>query len=80
MDYNLTSEQIVSLITMVLNDANVRCYHVAFLGKAEQKICRGARNFQLHIFHVLGVLDHPTDIRWADTLSKVREQGSCAYH
>lgn len=61
---------------MVLTEANVRCHHAAFLGKPEQKICRGARNFQLQVFYTLGVLKSPIDQCWADTLTAICKPGS----
>lgn len=72
----LSGKEMESLMRMVLTEANVRCHHAAFLGKSEQKICRGARNFQLQIFHSLGVLESPTDRCWAETLTAIRRPGN----
>lgn len=70
----ISPQGMAALTTMVLNKANVRCHYAAFSGKAEQKICRGARNLQLRVFHVLGVLDKPIDECWAKSLAKLRHQ------
>ena len=69
----LTAEEMAMLTKMVLSEANIRCHHAAFSGKAETKICRGARNLQLKVFHSLGVLDEPTDACWSATLSKISD-------
>ncbi|WP_157198337.1 MULTISPECIES: hypothetical protein [Methylomonas] len=40
------------------------CHHPRLHGKEETHLCRGARDFQLQIFHRLGVIDEPTDQAW----------------
>lgn len=47
-----------------LNKASQICHHPALEGKPETHLCRGARDFQLTIFHRLGVIDAPTDEAW----------------
>lgn len=52
-----------------LNEATPICHSTSgikgrALPKSKQLLCRGARNFQLNIFHRLGVIDAPTDESW----------------
>lgn len=37
------------------------CHHPRFHNKKEDHLCRGARDYQLTIFHRLGFLKEPTD-------------------
>jgi hypothetical protein len=53
-----------------LTEASQICHHPRFHGKKEDHLCRGARDFQLELFHKLGVLSEPTDRAW----EVVREQ------
>lgn len=48
-----------------LSEASQICHHPSLTGKPETHLCRGARDFQLTIFHRLGVLDAPTDEAWS---------------
>lgn len=41
-----------------------------FLRKSH--LCRGARNYQLRIFHKIGFLDEPTDDDWAEKLATLK--------
>ncbi len=65
-------EMLGNLMTAVLSRANQFCHAPALSGRAEMQICRGARDFQLQVFHRLGVLPAPTDQAWADTLSALK--------
>lgn len=47
-----------------LSEASQICHHPALEGKPETHLCRGARDFQLTIFHRLGIIDAPTDEAW----------------
>ena len=49
-----------------LNDASQICHHPELEGKPQTHLCRGARDFQLDIFHRLGVIDAPTDAAWQE--------------
>lgn len=40
------------------------CHHPALHGKKQHSLCRGARNYQLHLFHRMGVIEAPTDKAW----------------
>jgi hypothetical protein len=48
-----------------LNEASQICHHPALERKPETHLCRGARDFQLTIFHRMGVIDAPTDQAWS---------------
>jgi hypothetical protein len=48
-----------------LNEASQICHHPALEGKPETHLCRGARDFQLTIFHRMGVISEPTDTAWS---------------
>jgi len=39
-------------------------------GKVDTHLCRGARDYQLHLFHALGVLTAPTDEAWREAVEK----------
>lgn len=62
----------LALTQQVLTEANQRCHAPALSGKAETRICRGARDLQLRVFHALGVLTEPTDDCWKQTLARCR--------
>jgi hypothetical protein len=47
-----------------LTEASQICHHPHLHGKPETHLCRGARDFQLQIFHRLGVIEAPTDKAW----------------
>jgi len=61
-------EQIPELADKVrrrcLTQASQICHHPRLKGKKQNHLCRGARDFQLQVFHRLGVLDEPTDAAW----------------
>jgi hypothetical protein len=40
------------------------CHHPRLNGKEETHLCRGARDYQLKIFHAIGFLKEPTDEEW----------------
>lgn len=48
-----------------LTEGNQICHHSRWKGKPTTHLCRGARDYQLQIFHRLGLLDTPTDAAWA---------------
>ncbi len=60
------------LKSSVLNTSNQLCHSPAWQGKPETRICRGARNYQLTVFHGMGFLPEPTDQAWADKLSAIK--------
>lgn len=47
-----------------LTQASQICHHPRLKGKKQNHLCMGARDFQLQVFHRLGVLDEPTDAAW----------------
>jgi len=47
-----------------LSEASQICHHPILNGKTETHLCRGARDFQLEIFHRLGVIESETDQAW----------------
>jgi hypothetical protein len=53
-----------------LTEASQICHHPALHDEKEFELCRGARNFQLEIFHRLGVIKAPTDEAWQETREK----------
>jgi hypothetical protein len=55
---------------MVLTSSNHLCHAPALVGKVEDRICRGSRDYQIEFYHALGVLDEPTDDAWARALDK----------
>jgi hypothetical protein len=54
----------------IVSEASQICHHPQLLGKQETHLCRGARDFQLDIFHRLGVIDAPTDAAWQRRLDE----------
>ena len=48
----------------ILTEASQICHHPRLDGKEETHLCRGARDFQLEIFHRIGFLHTPTDESW----------------
>jgi hypothetical protein len=63
-----------------LTEGNHIFHHPRLKGKPTTHLCRGARDYQLQIFHRLGLLDTPTDAAWAravDTLAS-RQGGDTA--
>jgi len=52
-----------------LKEGNQICHRPRLEGKTETHLCRGARDYQLEIFHRLGILDEPTDKCWAEASS-----------
>ena len=48
----------------ILTEASQICHHPRLDGKEETHLCRGARDYQLEIFHRIGFLDAPTDDAW----------------
>jgi len=53
-----------------LSEASQICHHPRLKGRRETRLCRGARNFQLAIFHRIGFLVAPTDAAWDAIISK----------
>lgn len=49
----------IAVESRVLSEASQTCHHVK-----DKALCRGARDFQLMIFHRIGMLDAPTDEAW----------------
>lgn len=64
--------------TQILTEASQICHHPSLSGQRETHLCRGARDFQLMIFHRLGVLKAPTDQCWQATRLAF-DKGSCMH-
>lgn len=47
-----------------LTQASQICHHPSLHNKPQTHLCRGARDFQLEIFHRLGVIESATDRAW----------------
>lgn len=52
----------------VLTQASQVCH-----GTCNKTLCRGARDFQLQIFHRLGLLKEATDECWTETWEKLKK-------
>jgi len=50
--------------TDVISHASQICHHPRLSGKQETHLCRGARDFQLEIFHRLRFIESPSDEAW----------------
>ena len=58
----------------VLSEASQTCHSTgAVHGKQDTYLCRGARDFQLQIFHRLGFLSEPTDEAWDQKLKGINK-------
>ena len=55
----------------VLTQASQICHHPRLDGKEETHLCRGARDFQIEIFHRIGFLDVPTDEAWNEKFNTI---------
>jgi hypothetical protein len=53
---------------------NQFCHAPAFAGQPEDKICRGARNFQLKVFYNIGFLPEPTDQAWREATEQIAKE------
>jgi hypothetical protein len=47
-----------------LSEASQICHHPFLHGKPQTHLCRGARDFQLELFHRLGVIEDESDLAW----------------
>lgn len=56
----------------VLSEASQICHHPRLSSRPETHLCRGARDFQLQVFHRIGFLEEPTDAAWEAKLKEVR--------
>jgi hypothetical protein len=63
---------LAALEAKVLFDSNQVCHAPALSGKREDRVCRGARNYQLEFFFEHGVIDAPTDKAWSDRLQEMK--------
>jgi hypothetical protein len=54
-----------------LTEASQICHHPRLHGKKEDHLCRGARDFQMEIFHRIGFLSEPKDSAWEATREQV---------
>lgn len=52
------------------------CHSTMDKSKNKKLICRGARDYQLTIFHRLGVIDEPTDEAWNEAFLKQQNRGN----
>lgn len=58
----------------VIMQASQVCHHPRLSGGKETHLCRGARDFQLMLFHRLGAIDEPTDRAWSQKLAESNNQ------
>lgn len=58
--------QLAARVESRLLEVSQICHHPRLENKPETHLCRGARNWQLTIFHRLGVLAEPTDKAWKE--------------
>ena len=56
-----------------LSTASQICHHPRLFYKKETHLCRGARDYQLTIFHRLGVIKAETDEAWAKAWEKIQK-------
>lgn len=61
---NQNPKLVARIQQQVLQESSQICHHPRLSGKDETHLCRGARNFQLQIFHRIGFLEAPTDVAW----------------
>lgn len=54
-----------------LTEASQICHHPRPHGKKEDHLCCGARDFQLKVFHRLGLLDTPTEEAWENKAQEI---------
>jgi hypothetical protein len=62
---------VASIEARILTKASQICHHPSLHGKRQTHLCRGARDFQLMIFHRLGVLAEPTDKAWEEKYAEL---------
>lgn len=48
------------------------CHHPKLHGKKETHLCRGARDYQLMIFHRIGFLETATDDAWNKAVKQIK--------
>lgn len=66
------SPDVVAIVkNRCLTTASQICHHPKLKGKKQDHLCRGARDFQLQIFHRLGFLDDQTDDAWARKMEEL---------
>lgn len=70
---NLTPELASKIMVQVMTEASQICHHPRLHNKEETHLCRGARDYQMMVFHRLGVIDAPTDEAWNRTLDRIKE-------
>lgn len=69
------SPEIADMVrTRCMKEASQICHHSRLHGKKETHLCRGARDFQLEIFHRLGVIAEPTDEAWGKARADMENQ------
>ena len=57
-----------------ITEHNHYCHNEQLEGRTPTILCRGTRNYQLKIFHKLGVLAEPTDDCWKETLKSLTDK------
>jgi hypothetical protein len=67
-------QAMLGLIEQVLTIANQPCHSPGLVGKPENQICRGARDFQLLAYFAMGELTAPTDEAWREALERRHEK------
>ena len=67
----LDDELVTKIQQQCLAEASQICHHSRLSNQPETHLCRGARDFQLTIFHRLGLLTEPTDEEWNKARTKL---------
>lgn len=62
-----------SVVARTMQGINQTCHSTgAKHGKKDTHLCRGARDFQLQLFTVLGVIKEPTDAAWDEARKTIK--------
>lgn len=69
--FNENGDQLIkaNVISRILTEASQLCHHVD-----NKLLCRGARDYQIEIYHRLGVLAEPTDKAWSEAYERIRSK------
>ena len=64
------TELLARLQVQCLSEASQICHHPNLEDKKTTHLCRGAGDYQLEIFHRIGILNEPTDVSWSEKTIK----------
>ncbi|UBF29891.1 hypothetical protein K9N68_37405 (plasmid) [Kovacikia minuta CCNUW1] len=65
-------EELQGRVISRLFQASQICHHPNLYGKPSTHLCRGARDYQLEIFHRLRVIIEPTDEAWGKAWEEMK--------